>query len=154
VSPGSPAPAFSLPDQDGRAVSTADLKGGWWVLWFYPKDQTPGCTREACGFRDRAGDLAALGVRVVGVSRDGVAAHRAFADRHGLAFDLLADPRGTVVAAYGARSWLPGVARRVSYLVDPAGRIRKVYPRVAPAGHAAEVAADARGLGAGGAGGG
>jgi peroxiredoxin Q/BCP len=149
LAPGSPAPPFALPNQRGRVVGTAELAGGWWLLYFYPKDQTPGCTREACAFRDRADDLASARVRVVGVSRDGIDAHRAFAERHGLGFDLLADVDGAVTAAYGARSALPGVARRVSYLVDPAGRIRKVYSEVSPARHAAQVAADARELGAG-----
>lgn len=151
--PGDPAPPFALPNQHGRLVGTAELMGGWWLLYFYPRDRTPGCTREACAFRDRADDLRALGVRVVGVSRDGVASHRDFAGRHGLGFDLLADPEGAVTAAYGARSALPGLARRVSCLVDPAGRVRKVYTKVSPARHAAQVAADARALGAGGAGG-
>jgi peroxiredoxin Q/BCP len=143
---GASAPPFVLPDQDGRQVRTVDLAGTWWLLYFYPRDQTPGCTREACALRDQMTDLKTLGVRVVGMSRDGVAAHRAFADRHGLGFDLLADPGGGVVAAYGARSALPGVARRVSYLVDPAGRIRKVYPKVSPARHADQVLADVRAL--------
>jgi peroxiredoxin Q/BCP len=146
---GAPAPRFVLPNQNGLAVGTADLAGTWWLLWFYPKDQTPGCTREACALRDHLAELTALGVRVVGVSRDPVAAHRAFAERHGLTFDLLADTGGAVTAAWGAGSLVPGVARRVSYLVDPGGVIRKVYPKVAPARHAAEVAADARALGAG-----
>lgn len=141
-----PAPPFVLPDQNGRTVDSGGLAGSWWLLYFYPKDQTPGCTREACALRDRWADLSALGVRVLGVSRDTVAAHRAFAERHELPFDLLADPAGSVVAAFGAASLIPGVARRVSYLVDPDGIIRKVYPRVAPAGHAAQVLADLKAL--------
>jgi len=145
---GTPAPAFSLPDAQGRPVGSGDLAGSWWLLYFYPKDDTPGCTREACALRDRWADLSALGVRVLGVSRDTEAAHRAFAQRHGLPFDLLADPEGAVVAAYGARSMVPGLARRVSYLVDPGGTIRKVYPRVRPARHAEAVLADVRALGA------
>jgi peroxiredoxin Q/BCP len=143
---GTPAPPFALPDQRGRVVDSGSLAGSWWLLYFYPKDQTPGCTREACALRDRWGDLSALGVRVLGVSRDTVAAHRAFAERHELPFDLLADPDGAVVAAYGAASLIPGVARRVSYLVDPGGVVRKVYAHVAPAGHAAQVLADLKAL--------
>lgn len=143
---GTVAPPFALPNQEGRTVGSGELLGHWWVLYFYPRDGTPGCTREAYGFRDRRDDLAAAGVRVLGVSRDGVAAHRAFAARHGLAFDLLADPGGEVVRAYGAASLLPGLARRVSYLVDPTGRIRKAYPRVAPGRHADRVLADVRAL--------
>jgi peroxiredoxin Q/BCP len=146
---GTAAPPFVLSDQDGRPMDSAGLAGAWWLLYFYPKDDTPGCTREACALRDRWAELAALGVRVLGVSRDTVAVHRAFADRHHLPFDLLADPDGAVVAAYGAGSLFPGLARRVSYLVDPAGVIRRVYPRVAPAGHAAEVLADVRARAAG-----
>jgi len=146
---GTPAPPFTLPDQNGRVVDLRGLAGSWWLLYFYPKDDTPGCTREACALRDRWGDLSALGVRVLGVSRDSMAAHRAFAERHRLPFDLLADPDGAVVAAYGASSLIPGVARRVSYLVDPGGTIRKVYPRVSPARHADEVLADLQALMAG-----
>jgi peroxiredoxin Q/BCP len=145
---GTPAPPFVLADQHGQPLDSHGLAGAWWLLYFYPKDDTPGCTREACALRDRWADLEALGVRVLGVSRDTVAAHRAFAERHGLPFDLLADPEGAVVAAYGARSLIPGLARRVSYLVGPDGVIRRVYPRVSPARHAAEVLADLQALGA------
>jgi len=146
---GTPAPPFTLPDQNGRPVATAGLAGSWWLLYFYPRDDTPGCTREACVLRDRWAELSALGVRVLGVSRDTVAAHRAFADRHKLPFDLLADPAGSVVVTYGAASLIPGLARRVSYLVDAGGTIRRVYPRVVPARHGTQVLADARALGAG-----
>lgn len=141
---GTPAPSFSLPNQDGRMVHSRDLSGGWWVLYFYPKDDTPGCTKEACTFRDRLGDLSSLGVRILGVSFDDVPSHKAFAEKYHLNFDLLSDPKGQVVAAYRARSALPGVARRVSYLVDGEGVIRKAYPDVTPSEHAEEIIADVK----------
>jgi len=136
---GSKAPAFVLPNQDGVPVSSESLSGGWYVLYFYPKDDTPGCTKEACTFRDRLGALQALNVRVLGISFDSVASHRAFADKHGLSVDLLADPKGEVIGLYRAKSLLPGFARRVSYLVDGEGVIRRVYPNVSPAQHAGEI---------------
>jgi peroxiredoxin Q/BCP len=143
---GSPAPAFSLPNQDGQQISNEALGGDWFVLYFYPKDDTPGCTKEACSFRDQLGDLKKLGVRVLGVSFDTVASHRAFADKHALPFDLLADPKGEVIRRYHAKSIMPGFARRVSYLVDGGGVIRKVYPDVSPSLHAGEIIADVQRL--------
>ncbi len=143
---GEPAPAFALPNQDGREISSDFLAGGWYLLYFYPKDETPGCTKEACTFRDRLGELSALGVRVLGVSFDSQESHRRFADKHALQFDLLSDPKGEVVARYHAKSFMPGIARRVSYLVDDEGIIRKVYPNVSPAQHAGEIIDDVKAL--------
>lgn len=139
---GSLAPAFQLPNQDGQVVDSASLAGGWWVVYFYPKDDTPGCTKEACAFRDHLEDLQAMGVRILGISFDDVASHKAFAEKYHLNFDLLADPDGKAIDAFGARSAIPGYASRISYLVDGAGVIRKVYPSVTPAEHAADIITD------------
>lgn len=116
------------------------------VLYFYPKDDTPGCTKEACGFRDRMGDLQAVGAVVLGVSADDVASHKRFAEKYGLNFPLLADPERQAILAYGA--WgkknlygkeYEGVLRQ-TFLIDPEGRIAKVWRKVSPEGHAEEVA--------------
>jgi len=143
---GNQAPAFALPNQDGKVVDSASLAGSWWVIYFYPKDDTPGCTKEACAFRDHLDDLQAMGVRIFGVSFDDVASHKAFAEKYHLTFDLLADPEGKVIDAYGARSVMPGFASRVSYLVDDVGIICKVYPSVSPSEHAAEIISDVKAL--------
>lgn len=124
----------------------SEYRGRWVVLYFYPKDDTPGCTKEACGFRDEKGRLEALGAVVLGVSADGVESHRAFAEKHHLNFPLLADPKKEAISAYGA--WgkknlygkeYEGVLRQ-TFLIDPEGRIAKVWRKVNPEGHAEEVA--------------
>jgi len=143
---GSPAPAFVLPNQYGKMVDAVSLRGRWLVIYFYPKDDTPGCTKEACGFRDHLDRLQAMGVRILGISFDSVASHRAFTEKYHLTFDLLADPDGETIHAYGAASPVPGFARRVSYLVDADGIIRKAYPDVTPAVHAAEIIRDVQAL--------
>ncbi len=143
---GAPAPAFSLPNQNGEVISSSALQGHWYVIYFYLKDDTPGCTKEACSFRDRLHELQAMDVRILGVSFDSVASHWAFAEKYHLSFDLLADPEGRVIRAYGATSPVPGFARRVSYLVDDAGVIRKAYPDVTPSAHAGEIIEDVRAL--------
>ncbi len=148
VQAGEPAPGFSLPGQDGRMHALADYRGHWLVLYFYPRDDTPGCTREACAFRDGLAELGALGARVVGVSLDDPVSHRAFAERHGLPFPLLADGRGEVAARYGAL-WALGplrFARRHSFLVDPQGRLRRIYRRVDPDRHFRQLVEDLRTL--------
>lgn len=122
------------------------------VLYFYPKDDTPGCTKEACGFRDRMGDLQELGAVVLGVSADDVQSHKRFAEKYGLNFPLLADPEREVILAYGA--WgkknlygkeYEGVLRQ-TFLIDPEGRIAKVWRKVSPEDHAEEVAEALRAL--------
>lgn len=146
--PGDPAPDFSLPDQDGITRSLRDYRGRWLLVYFYPKDDTPGCTTEACGIRDRIADFGTLGMAVVGISADSVARHGKFAAKHGLPFPLLSDPEHAVIEAYGAwrpkrfmgRSFL-GIAR-ISFLIDPEGRIAKAYETVKPATHADEVLSD------------
>ncbi len=143
---GTPAPAFSLPNQNGEVINSSTLQGHWYVIYFYPKDDTPGCTKEACGFRDRLYELQAMDVRILGVSFDSVDSHRAFAEKYRLNFDLLANPEGRVIRAYGATSPVPGFARRVSYLVDDTGVIRKTYPDVTPSAHAGDIIRDVKAM--------
>jgi len=143
---GVPAPAFALLNQSGETIDSKSLTGSWYVIYFYPKDGTPGCTKEACSFRDHLHELQVMGMRILGVSFDDVASHKAFAEKYHLSFDLLADPEGTVIRAYGAASAIPGFARRVSYLVDDAGVIRQTYPNVTPSEHAAGIIRDVKAL--------
>jgi len=151
---GVEAPAFTLPDQDGKEHSLADYRGKWVLLYFYPKDDTPGCTIEACTIRDQFEDFATIGAIVLGVSTDAVASHKKFAEKFELPFTLLADVNKTVVGMYGVfgekkmmgRAFM-GV-RRASFLIDPSGKIAKVYENVKPEAHAAEVIADLEAFGA------
>jgi peroxiredoxin Q/BCP len=144
----SKAPAFSLPDQDGKLTKLSDFAGKWVLLYFYPKDDTPGCTKEACGFRDSLPHFKKSKVMVLGVSVDSVKSHRKFADKYGLPFTLLADEDKKVVNQYGVwveksmygRKYM-GTAR-TSFLIDPAGKIAKIYEKVKPEQHPAEVLAD------------
>jgi peroxiredoxin Q/BCP len=142
VKSGMPAPAFALQDQSGRLVRLSDFKDQWVLLYFYPKDDTPGCTREACGLRDRHSGLSALGLQVLGVSLDSVDSHRRFAEKFHLPFPLLADADHAVCRAYGTLVNLFGfkVPRRSSFLIGPDGIIRKVFPKVHSAVHPQEVA--------------
>jgi peroxiredoxin Q/BCP len=126
---GDTAPEFALPDQDGRTRSLAEFRDKWLVLYFYPKDDTPGCTEQACAFRDDLHKLEAIGAQVVGVSVDDVTSHFAFASKYNLPFPLLADASGAVAARYGSIRDLGLVkfARRNTFLIDPQGRIAKIY---------------------------
>jgi peroxiredoxin Q/BCP len=126
---GDAAPAFALPDQNGRTRSLAEFRDRWLVLYFYPKDDTPGCTEQACTFRDDLHKLEAMGAQVVGVSVDDVVSHLAFARKYNLPFPLLADASGAVAARYGSIRDLGLVkfARRNTFLIDPQGHIAKVY---------------------------
>jgi thioredoxin-dependent peroxiredoxin len=147
LEPGSRAPAFTLPADDGTTVSLDALKGSPVVLYFYPKDDTSGCTTEACEFRDRWADVQKAGAVVLGVSPDDVGSHERFKRKYRLPFPLLADTDHAVAEAYGAwgeksmygRSYF-GILR-TTYLIDRAGRIARVFPKVKPKGHAAEVLA-------------
>jgi thioredoxin-dependent peroxiredoxin len=126
---GDPAPVFSLPDQHGKMHALADFRDKWLVLYFYPKDDTPGCTEQACTFRDDWHELAAMGAVVVGVSVDDVTSHAAFAKKFSLPFPLLADTKGEVAARYGSiyNLGLVKFAKRNTFLIDPLGRIARVY---------------------------
>jgi len=141
---GAPAPDFALPDQDGKARALSDWRGKWLVLYFYPKNDTPGCTEEACAFRDDWMQLSALGAEVVGISVDTAASHKAFSQKHKLPFPLLADERGEVAQKYGAISdWLVvKLAKRYTFLIDPQGRVAKAYLSVNTSKHSGEVITD------------
>ena len=138
---GSNAPDFTLPSQDGSPVSLKDYRGKWVVLYFYPKDQTPGCTREAHNFQSDQPKYAALDAVVLGVSVDSVASHKKFCANDGLNFKLLADTKHTVAESYGSLTNLGVVkfAARHTFLIDPDGKIVKAYTSVDPAKHSAEV---------------
>ncbi|MCL6643478.1 MAG: thioredoxin-dependent thiol peroxidase [Dehalococcoidia bacterium] len=144
---GTPAPPFTLPDQDGKLVSLADFKGKWVVLYFYPKDDTPGCTKEACSFRDSHAALQAKGAVVLGVSGDSSTSHRKFADKYGLPFPLLADTDHAVARAYGAWGTKKMYGKeyegliRSTVVIDPEGKVAKTWPKVKPDAHGAEVLA-------------
>ena len=126
---GAQAPGFSLPDQNGGLRTDADFRGKWLVLYFYPKDDTPGCTQQACAFRDDLQRLAALGAEIVGVSVNDTASHQAFATKYSLPFPLLADAQGELARRYGSLLDLGLIrfARRNTFVIDPQGRVAKVY---------------------------
>ena len=141
-------PTFSLPDQDGNIHTLSQYKGKWLVLYFYPKDDTPGCTKEACGFRDRGVEYTKRGIVVLGISKDSVESHKKFADKYHLTFPLLADVDHKVIEAYGA--WgvkkfmgreFTGVLRN-TYLINPKGEIVKSYIGVNPLIHSSEILQD------------
>ncbi len=141
---GAAAPEFSLPDAAGQQRQLEDFRGEWLLLYFYPKDDTPGCTKEACAFRDGYQELRRRGVQVVGVSLDNMASHRAFANKHRLPFPLLSDSGGHVAERYGAL-WSFGpvrFSRRHSFLIDPQGRIAEIYRSVDPDSHYHQVLDD------------
>lgn len=145
---GSAAPGFSLSDQHGALRQLSEWRGKWLVLYFYPKDDTPGCTAEACSFRDDLQQIGKLGAQVVGVSIDAEASHKAFAEKYHLPFPLLADVNGEVAAKYGALSnWVVmKVAKRYTFLIDPAGNIAKVYLSVDTSRHSTEIVGDLKKL--------
>ncbi|MHB9102533.1 MAG: peroxiredoxin [Sulfuricella sp.] len=142
--PGQAAPPFSLTDQSGKAHSLDAYQGRWVVLYFYPKDDTPGCTEEACLFRDDLHKLTALGAQIIGVSVDDTASHAAFANKYHLPFPLLADKDGQVAASYGAllNLGLFKIARRYTFLIDPQGKIAKSYIKVDTSRHSREIIDD------------
>jgi peroxiredoxin Q/BCP len=144
---GDPAPRVALPDATGSVHDLADQRGRWTILYFYPKDDTPGCTVEACEFRDSNNQIVERGADVWGVSPQSGASKRAFREKFGLPFTLLADTEHVAADAYGAwvekenygrKYW--GTAR-MTFLVDPDGRIARTWPKVKPEGHAADVLA-------------
>ena len=145
LSAGDKAPQFTLNDGDGNKVKLSDFKGKKVVLYFYPKDDTPGCTKEACSFRDAFADLKKRDIKVLGVSKDSEASHKKFAAKYKLPFTLLADPDHSIADAYGVygekkfmgRTYL-GV-KRVTFLIDEKGKVKKVFEKVKPEEHAREV---------------
>lgn len=150
---GDRAPEFTLPDADGQQVSLRDFRGRTVVLYFYPKDDTPGCTREACDFRDAGKDFSRLKAVILGVSKDSEDSHRRFIRKFDLMkyrvpFHLLSDPALQAIKAYGVwgKKKILGHAfqgvQRTTFVIDPQGRIQKIYPRVRASGHVAAVLAD------------
>jgi peroxiredoxin Q/BCP len=140
------APDFTLKDQHGNTHSMKDYRGQWVLIYFYPKDDTPGCTKEACSFRDSFETFKSKGVQVLGVSRDNIKSHKKFAEKFNLNFPLLADETKEVHKAFGAwteRGFMgrPGTLRN-SYLINPRGEIVKEYTKVKPELHVAEIIAD------------
>ena len=142
-----PAPDFTLPDADGKMVSLSDFAGKKVVLYFYPKDNTPGCTRQACAFAENFAEFKNRNIAVIGISKDSVASHRKFADKYGLPFILLADTELSAIQAYGV--WQEkklygkvsmGVVR-TTFIIDEKGMIEKIMPKVKPDTNAAEILA-------------
>jgi len=144
-----PAPDFHLKDSDDVPHELAEFRGRWVVLYFYPKDDTPGCTIEACSLRDARDDIAALGAEIIGVSADDHTSHEKFKARYTLNFTLLSDPDMTAINAYGA--WgkkmfgKEGILRR-TFIINPGGTVVKVYGRVTPDGHGEQIVAELKKL--------
>lgn len=136
------APNFTLPDISGESRSLADYSGKWIILYFYPKDSTPGCTAEACSLRDARDTLAAMGAEIIGISKDDASSHEKFKAKYSLNFTLLTDSAGSVIEKYGA--WgkkmygREGILRK-TFIINPQGEVLKVYGRVTPIGHGDQV---------------
>lgn len=145
---GKAAPDFHLVDQNGKVHALQDFQGQYLVLYFYPKDDTPGCTQEACAFRDDLNLLTEMGAAVVGISVDDSASHAEFAKKYHLPFPLLADADGKVAASYGAlmNLGLMKLARRFTFLIDPQGKISKVYLSVETSRHSKDIITDLKNL--------
>ncbi|MEO7622486.1 MAG: peroxiredoxin [Gallionella sp.] len=145
---GKPAPDFNLPDQNGKLHTLQEYRGKWLVLYFYPRDDSPGCTQEACAFRDDLSQLTELGAQVVGVSVDDTNSHADFAKKNHLSFPLLADKTTETAERYGAlmNLVLIKVARRYTFLIDPKGNISKVYLSVETSRHSKEIIEDLKKL--------
>ncbi len=135
---GTPFPTFSLPNQDGKTVTNADFAGHWVVVYFYPKDDTPGCTVQGRAFTASKADFDAAGIKVVGVSQDDVTSHKNFSHKFAFTIDLLSDTSGGLMQTVGlGQSEWKGMKfwERTSFVVDPKGIVRKVYEKVNPEGH-------------------
>ena len=149
---GAEAPKFTLFDQDGKQHALENYRGRYVLLYFYPKDDTPGCTKEACALRDADPDFSTLDAIVLGVSADSVKSHKKFAEKYALTFPLLADENREVVNAYGVWGLKKFMGReyegimRTSFLIDPKGKVAKVYEKVKPEQHAQEVLTDLKAL--------
>ena len=148
---GQPAPGFEMQDQYMKTHNLDQYLGKWVVVYFYPKDDTPGCTTEACNFRDDIFKLRAMDAEVLGVSLDSTESHALFAEKYGLPFPLLSDAAGEVAEQYGCLADWKGmkIAARHTFIVDPRGNIAKIYRKVDPDSHSAEVRADLASLQAG-----
>jgi peroxiredoxin Q/BCP len=149
IASGKPFPQFSLANQDGKTVKLGDFAGKWLVVYFYPKDDTPGCTIQGKSFTATKADFDAAGIRVVGVSQDDVASHKSFCSKFGFTIDLLADTNKELLTACGiGQSEFKGNKYwdRTSFVVDGSGTVRKVYEKVNPQGHEATLLADIKQL--------
>lgn len=152
IEAGKKAYSFNLPDQDGKKHKLSDYKGKWLLLYFYPKDMTPGCTKEACALRDSWGDFKKLNAVVLGVSADSPERHKKFIEKHNLNFPLLSDEKHVTLEKYGVwkeksmfgKKYM-GIMRE-SVLIDPKGKVAKVYLKVKPPIHAEQVLADIKSL--------
>ena len=143
---GQQLPDVEFVTEGGEKLSTGDLEGEKTVLYFYPKDDTPGCTKEACAFRDRMSDYERAAIRVYGVSLDSPESHRRFREKYNLNFPLLTDEGGRAADALGVLRESGKSANRVTFLLDSNGRIARVYPEVSPETHADEILEDAASL--------
>lgn len=149
---GERAPSFTLPDQNGTKHKLSDYKGKWILIYFYPKDDTPGCTKEACALRDHFADFEKLDAKILGISVDSVKKHEKFVNKYHLPFTLLSDEEKLVVNLYGVWGRKKFMGReydgthRNSFLIDPKGKIAKIYAKVKPAAHAEEVLTDLKEL--------
>jgi peroxiredoxin Q/BCP len=148
LNPGDTAPEFTLPDAQGNLVRLADLRGQWVVLYFYPRDNTPGCTKEACSFRDAYSNYQDRKIAVLGISTDDSKSHTKFATKYQLPFPLLCDQDATIATAYdsyGLKKFMGkefnGIYRN-TFVINPEGKIEKIYRKVKPEFHAAEIIAD------------
>ncbi len=145
IEPGKAAPAFSLKDQSGKTHKLADYRDRWVVLYFYPRDNTPGCTIQACGFRDHHDALSGLDAVVLGISPDDAQSHQRFVDKRGLPFALLVDPENKIASKYGvwrekrlfSKKYM-GIVR-TTYLIDPQGKVAHVWDKVKVSGHVRQV---------------
>jgi peroxiredoxin Q/BCP len=146
IEEGKAAPAFSLKDANGKTVALKDFKGKNVVVYFYPKDDTPGCTKEACGFRDRMGGLQTNNVELIGVSHDSVESHKKFTDEYKLNFTLLADPDGKIIEAYDVKMPMMAMSKRVSFLIGLDGKIVHVTDAMNPQTHFDEMKTAISGL--------
>jgi peroxiredoxin Q/BCP len=142
------APHFSLKDQNGQTHTLEKYRGNWVLVYFYPKDNTPGCTKQACGIRDGMNDFKQRGIMVLGISKDSVASHQKFATKHNLSFPLLSDPTSETIKAFGAWGSKKFMGRefegilRNSYLIDTHGTIVKTYEKVNPHTHSSQILKD------------
>lgn len=145
---GKKAPAFTLPDQNNKKIKLSDFDGTWRVVYFYPKDDTPGCTKEACAIAEVYKDFSKLGVKVFGASKDSPESHKKFAKKYNLPFTLLSDESTKMIEKYGAwqeksmygKKYM-GIAR-ITYIIDPKGKVAAAYPKVSPDQHALQLLKD------------
>lgn len=149
LSPGNPFPNFSLPNQDGKTTKLSDFAGQWLVVYFYPKDDTPGCTAEGKSFSAAKADFDAAGIKVIGVSADDVTSHKNFSTKFAFTIDLVSDTNATLMKQLGlGQSEWKGMKfwERTTFVVDPKGIIRKVYEKVNPDGHEKALLNDIQGM--------